>query len=375
MKFNKTATFDLYLHGGHAPHWLVKRMKLLGKVIITFIVEEFGQRELLRRIADPLWFQAFSYVLGYDWDSSGVTTVTTGVLREILTPETGILAAGGKGKRSLNTPQEIKQIGKIFDFDEEYTNYLIQTSRKIAKIDNAVIQDEHNIYHHTIFISEDKHWSVIQQGMNPKRKTARRYHWISEGIKSFVEDPHKGILGSIKLPFVLNMASKESCEAQKVSVDLVNDGISVLKRDLSILEARSKGMKTLETFLTGANYVIESNLNIRIKIRKINWKALEEAYKISPGSYEELIGIKGIGPGTIRALALVAELIYNAKVCWKDPIRYTFAVGGKDGVPYPVNVRRMEEVADILRLALESIKLDKKEKVRALKKLSYLLPT
>ncbi|MEX2689352.1 MAG: DUF763 domain-containing protein, partial [Candidatus Njordarchaeum guaymaensis] len=248
-------------------------------------------------------------------------------------------------------------------------------SRKIAKIDNAVIQDEHNIYHHTIFISEDKHWSVIQQGMNPKRKTARRYHWISEGIKSFVEDPHKGILGSIKLPFVLNMASKESCEAQKVSVDLVNDGINVLKRDLSILEARSKGMKTLETFLTGANYVIESNLNIRIKIRKINWKALEEAYKISPGSYEELIGIKGIGPGTIRALALVAELIYNAKVCWRDPIRYTFAVGGKDGVPYPVNVRRMEEVADILRLALESIKLDKKEKIRALKKLSYLLPT
>jgi len=375
MKFNKTATFDLYLHGGHAHHWLVKRMKLLGKAIITFIVEEFGQRELLRRIADPLWFQAFSYVLGYDWDSSGVTTVTTGVLREILTPETGILAAGGKGKKSLNTPQEIKRIGKIFDFDEEYTNYLIQTSRKIAKIDNAVIQDEHNIYHHTIFISEDKHWSVIQQGMNPKRKTARRYHWISEGIKSFVEDPHKGILGSIKLPFVLNMASKESCEAQKVSVDLVNDGINVLKRDLSILEARSKGMKTLETFLTGANYVIESNLNIRIKIRKINWKALEEAYKISPGSYEELIGIKGIGPGTIRALALVAELIYNAKVCWRDPIRYTFAVGGKDGVPYPVNVRRMEEVADILRLALESIKLDKKEKIRALKKLSYLLPT
>jgi len=372
----KTATFDLILHGGKAPPWLVSRMKKLGKAILRIIIEEYGRVELLRRLSDPLWFQALSYVLGYDWNSSGVTTVMTGVLREILTPDMGIMLAGGKGKRSLQTPEDIRRIGEIFGFSESKINELIKASRLVAKVDNAVLQDGYSLYHHAMLIDRDGLWAVIQQGMNVENKTARRYHWLSEKVKSFVIEPHEGIIGEIKLPFVLDMTSKRSLEAQKISVDLVNEGLSRIKNDIAKLIRISKGIPSLMSFVDRSAEEKRLLPSIKIKILRnirVDWNALKKAYELSPKDYQELISIKGIGPGTIRALALIAELIYRAEVSWRDPLRYTFAVGGKDRVPYPVNIKRMEILSGILEDALREAKLGRKEKLMVLRRLSRLL--
>ena len=372
----KIATFDLRLHGGKAPPWLVARMKKLAKPILEIIVSEYGVKELMKRLADPLWFQAFSYVLGYDWDSSGVTTVTAGVLREVLSPDIGILMAGGKGKRSLRAPEEIRKIGDIFGLSSKKVERLVRASRIVAKVDNAVLQDEHQIYHHAFFVDKDGDWVVIQQGMCTKLKTARRYHWISTSIKSFVMDPHD-IIGDIKLPFVLDMASNRSVEAQKISVDIVREGVNKLRRDYFKLVRIARKEYSLDAFLFDNNMnkkpKVNSPINIRIVPIRVNWDALNRAYEIQPKNYEELIEIRGIGPGTIRALALVAELIYNAEISWIDPIRYTFAHGGKDGIPYPVNIKRMERVISFLEDIVEDLKIGKKEKTKILKKLSKIM--
>jgi len=371
----KTAVFELRLHDGKAPPWLISRMRKLARPIFEIIILEYGRKELLKRLADPLWFQALSYVLGYDWDSSGVTTVTTGVLREVLSPDLGIMMAGGKGKRSLEAPNDIVKIGEEFGFSESKINELVRASRLVAKVDNAVLQDEHQIYHHAFFVDKDGDWTVIQQGMCPRLRTARRYHWTSLNLKSFVIDPHE-IIGEIKLPFALNMASKESIEAQKVSVDLVKEGVSRIKRDYSNLLRLARRETILDVFLKGKKIEIKPTPEVIVKILpvRVNWNALKKAYEIQPKTYEELVEIRGIGPGTIRALALVAELIYEAEVSWKDPLRYTFAHGGKDRIPYPVNVKRMEKVAEFLEDVIEEIKLGKKEKQEMLKRLSKLVP-
>ncbi|MHA1617108.1 MAG: DUF763 domain-containing protein [Candidatus Njordarchaeales archaeon] len=375
----RVATFDLPLHGGKAPQWLIIRMKKLGKAITEIIIEEFGPKELLKRLSDPLWFQALSYVLGYDWNSSGTTTVLTGVLREILEPNMGILVAGGKGKRALDTPADITRIGEIFSFSSSRVNELIRASRLAAKVDNALVQDNHSIYHHAMFIAKDGTWAIVQQGMSVELKSARRYHWISEGLKSFVVDPHSGISGSVKLPFILNLASKDSIEAQKISVDLVKEGVKNIRRDLQKISRATLGIRDITLYFSngGARENISrsiSEVNIRILPMKVNWQALEKAYELQPKDYEELISIRGIGPGTLRALALIAELIYDARVCWRDPLRYTFAMGGKDGVPYPVNVKRMEKVAGFLEDIIRDLRIGNSEKVKLLKRLSKLIP-
>lgn len=378
MNINKRAVFDLYLHGGKAPRWLISKMKKLGRAIIDVLLYEYNQKEVLARLSDPLWFQAFSYVLGYDWDSSGVTTVVMGVLKNILTPDTGLMVAGGKGNRALHTPKDIMKIGETFGFSEKKIFDLIRVSKLVAKIDNALVQDNHQLYHHTIVIDKNGNWTVVQQGMNIKLKTARRYHWVSFNVKSFVAEPHTGIIGHIKFPFVLNMASKDSLEGQRISLDLVNEGVDAIRRDLNYLIRESKKIPDLLCFLENNhknNLRLNVNLNtIQIKIlrSRINWQALNKAYELAPKSYEELILIKGIGPGTIRALALIAELIYHADISWKDPIRYVFAVGGKDGVPYPVNKRRMEETYEFLQKTIKEAQVGKEERVKMLRKLSEI---
>lgn len=370
------ATFDLPLHDGKAPAWLVARMKKLGRAIIDVILEEFGYRELLTRLADPLWFQALGMVLGYDWHSSGVTTVLTGVLREILTPDTGIMVAGGKGRRSLRTPEDIERIGREFGFSERRVEELKRASLLAAKVDNACVQDGHQLYHHAMFVAKDGSWVIVQQGMNPERRTARRYHWCSEGLRSFVIDPHSGIIGDgPPLPFVLNMASSHSVEAQHISVDLVNEGVQRIKNDLAELRRLATRTARIDEILSGKPLSRPSvEVKLAILPTRVNWEALKRAYELQPRSYEELIAVRGLGPQTIRALALIAELIYNAEVCWRDPIRYSFAHGGKDRVPYPVNVKRMEETADFLRRTIEEARLGHREKLDALRRLSKLLP-
>ncbi|MBO3840210.1 MAG: DUF763 domain-containing protein [Thermoproteota archaeon] len=359
--------FDLRLHGGKAPQWLVSRMIRLGGAIVETIVMEFGTLELLKRISDPLWFQGFSNVLGYDWDSSGSTTVTSGVLKTILLEkDIGVYACGGKGVLSRKTPSEIKSVveTKGVDADPDRLTYI---SRICAKVDNSMIQAGYQLYHHVFIFDKDGNWAVVQQGMNPSLKWARRYHWLSEGLKSLVEEPHSGIIGVYKHENVLNLTAKESRSNRDASLELVNEPPYRLRRYLRTVDEASS-----ETLLKWMPEGIEPPAYRVVLEKKVNWKALEEAYELRPGSYEGLLSVRGIGPGTLRALSLVAQIVFDATPSWKDPIKFSFAFGGKDGVPYPVNRKRMDRVIGMLEDALAKAKIGDNDRILALRNLKSL---
>jgi len=362
-----TGVFDLRLHGGKAPSWLVSRMIKLANGIFQVIYLEYGEEEILRRISDPIWFQALSNVLGYDWDSSGSTTVTTAVLKSVFNSnDFGIRVAGGKGKRSRLTLSEIEQLCKGFDVDVERLKY---ASRMSAKVDSAAIQSGYSIYHHTIFFSKDGKWTVVQQGMNTKDKSARRYHWLGENLKSFVVEPHSGIIGDRISKNVLNMVAVESEEARKVSTEIACENPNSIRR--YFVSIREKDQSTLASFIDPSS---KNFKNFKVVLeQEINWDALRIAYETKPSNFEELLSINGIGPATIKGLALVSEIIFDAKVSRRDPIRYTFAFGGKDGIPYPVNRKSMDEAIDTLKFAIEKAKIGDKSKIIALKRLSNFL--
>lgn len=351
-------------------------MKNLAKPLIQLIIEEYGTQEVLSRLSDPLYFQAFSNVLGYDWNSSGTTTVLCGVLKEALSSSMGILVAGGKGKTSLRTPQEIRRIGKRFSLSTKRISELVAASKKVAKVDNAVLQDHHTLYHHSFFITKDGSWAVVQQGMNPQRKSARRYHWTGEDLESFVLDPHQGIEGTVALDQVLNLPSRKSLQVQRTSVDLIKEGVDRVKRDMGTLKRKRKGIPPLKRFGSpeqppkkpGKPKV--QSVDFKVTWNRLPWRKIEEAYELQPRSFEELMQIRGIGPKTMRALALVSELIYEAELSWEDPVRYTFAHGGKDGVPYPVQTDRMTEVHDFLQKTIEESAIGRDTKKNVLKRLA-----
>ncbi|MHA1595536.1 MAG: DUF763 domain-containing protein [Candidatus Baldrarchaeia archaeon] len=364
----RTGTAILPLHGGKAPPWLIKRMITLGRAIFDVIIEEYGPLEVLKRLSDPYWFQCLSCVLGYDWHSSGTTTVTMGVLREVFDPEVhSIAVVGGKGKRSRKTPDEIPEVGRIFDFSDDDIGNLIRTSRLVAKVDNVAIQDGFQLYHHSMVICRDGNWAVIQQGMDPDSREARRYHWLSLNVRSFVEEPHTGIITERFKDRVLDMTAKESEECRNISVDLIREGPKKIRNLLRSIKS------PFQRSLFGEQ--VPENVTERILVmpRKIDWKAVEIAYQLQPSNFEELLLVKGIGPGVVRALALISELIWGAPPSWKDPAKFAFAHGGKDRVPYPVNIRWMEHSTRILREALEQAKVGNKEKLMALKRLKEFL--
>ncbi|RZN55520.1 MAG: DUF763 domain-containing protein [Candidatus Methanomethylicota archaeon] len=353
-----TGSAYLPLHSGHAPNWLIKRMKALAQSITTIIINEYGRKEFLRRISNPYWFQAFGCVLGFDWHSSGLTTVVTGVLKSSINyEETGIAICGGKGIKSRATPEEITTIGEKLGLSTSRISKLIYASKICAKVDNTAIQAGYQLYHHVFILSEDGEWAIVQQGMNPKNKLARRYHWLSENINSFVVEPHKGIIG-YKEDKVLNMIAKESEGCRKVSVDIVKE--------------KSLGKYIVEV-KSGQKSILEyTNSNILVMPWHINWKALEKAYNIQPKNYEELLAIEGIGPATIRGLALVSDIIYGEPPSWKDPVKYSFAFGGKDGVPFPILRKEMDEAIEFLKIAIEQAKINEKERLNALKRLKCI---
>jgi len=360
-------SFDLRLHGGKAPQWLVSRMIRLGGAIVEAIVMEFGTLEFLKRLSDPLWFQGFSNVLGYDWDSSGSTTVTSGVLKTILSEKNiGVYACGGKGALSRKTPSEIKDVveSKGVDADPARLTYL---SRICAKVDNSMIQAGYQLYHHVFFFDKDGNWAVVQQGMNTGFKWARRYHWLSDGLKSLVEEPHSGIIGVSKHKNVLNLTARESRENRNVSLDLAREPPYRLKRYLKTVDEASS--ETLLKWIPGG---LEPPAYRVVLENKVNWKALEETYELKPGSYEELLSVRGVGPGTLRALSLVAEIVFDAKPSWRDPIKFSFAFGGKDGVPYPVDRRRMDRVIGMLEEALSKARIGDKDRIYAIRNLKSL---
>jgi len=371
----RTGVARLPLHYGKAPRWLVIRMRELAKEIVTIIIDEYGTDDFLKRISDPFWFQALGCVLGYDWHSSGVTTVVTGVLKQAVVPEDhGIAVCGGKGKVSRQTPLEIGNIGERFDFSSEKIQNLQYASKMSAKVDNTAIQAGYQLYHHAFFLAEDGKWAVIQQGMCPQDRTARRYHWLSDNAKNFVVEPHDAIVGDVKRDIVLDMTAKESESCRKTSVDITKEKPKKIKR--MIMSIRPAYQKSLREWMpkTSGKTWREYPIDVLSMPRNMNWKALSEAYEFKPHNYEELLGFKGMGPATVRGLALIAELIYGEKPSWKDPVKYSFAYGGKDGVPHPVNRRAMDESIRILKLAIQEAKIGNKERMRSLHRLRRFVP-
>ena len=366
----RTGVANLPLHGGKAPSWLTGRMRKLAKEITKIIVEEYGTDVFLFRISDPFWFQAFGCVLGYDWHSSGVTTVVTGVLKQALTPEEhGLVVCGGKGKTSRETPEEIIKNAETFGFTDQAIQQLTYTSKMTAKVDNTAIQAGYQLYHHAFLIAENKKWAVIQQGMSAEDQTARRYHWLSDKTASLIVEPHNAIVGT-KRPLVLNMTARESEGARKASVEIAKESPSKLIRQLDAV--RPLYQKSLREWLPKPNTL--QQLPILNMPRGISWKTLKKVYDFQPTNYEELLSLKGVGPATVRGLALIGELVYGEKPSWEDPVKYAFAYGGKDGVPFPVNRRAMDESTVMLQDAVRTAKIGDKERLHSLQRLRRFVP-
>jgi len=366
----KTGTANLPLHGGSAPPWLFKRMRLLAGEIVAALVYEHGSEEFLRRISDPYWFQAFSCALGFDWHSSGTTTVTTGALKMALSPERhGIAVAGGKGRTSGKTPADIQKLGKAFSFGPEKIAELVRASRLSAKVDNALVQDGYQLYHHAFMFTENGEWAVVQQGMNDS--FARRYHWLSDRVKSFVEEPHSAICSERQEQTVLDLTAQESEENRKATLDIVRDGpfhLGLRSAQRSLLDFGDlKPCPAPELSMPRRHELIAS-----MDIDEAGRKALQMAYELQPSNYEELVALRGLGPKRIRALALISELVYGASPSWKDPAKFGFAHGGKDGTPFPVDRETYDSTIRTLHEAVEGAKLEKKEKYEAIKRLCNL---
>ena len=353
---------NLPLHRGKAPYWLFTRMKNLSREIVSMIVSEYGTREMLCRLSDPLWFQAFGCVLGFDWHSSGVTTTVCGALKESikgLEKDLGFFVAGGKGGTSRKTPAEIDNASNLTGKD--FKN-LIYSSKIVAKVDSSALQDGYQLYHHCfIFTKEGSMWSVIQQGMNEENRMARRYHWTSEGLESYICEPHNAICCD-KKERVINLTASESSKARK-TVSL----LSCEKPDNII-----KDLKKIKKYHQ-KSYSLPRRHYIRLEdmdLKRLD-KIFTFTYQRRPENFERLLSLPGVGPKTIRALALISELVYGVKYSIKDPVRFSFAHGGKDGIPYPVDRENYNLSIEILHKALKDSKIGKTEKIKAIKRLSY----
>lgn len=363
----RTGIAQLPLHPGKAPKWLVRRMIDMAHEVTTIIIDEYGQREFLRRIADPYWFQALGCVLGYDWHSSGVTTVLTAVLKNALESSAhGLTVCGGKGKASRLAPEEISEAGNQFGFSGDKIQELRYASRMSAKVDNAAVQAGYQLYHHAFFVCENGNWAVIQQGMSSEDRTARRYHWLSEHVQNFVVEPHKAIVGDVKRAVALDMTAKESENCRKISTDIVKERPKKLMRLLQ--SVKQAPQTSLQKWMPTGEWKIRA-VEMFSMPTNINWKTVKRAYDFQPENYEQLLGIQGVGPATVRGLALIAELVYGAQPSWRDPVKYSFCVGGKDGVPYPVNRRAYDEIIEILANAVKQAKVNHKERINAIKRL------
>lgn len=358
----RTGVTELPLHYGATPPWLFERMKTLARQIVLVLVEEFGPLEVVRRLADPFWFQAFGCVLGFDWHSSGITTVVCGALKEALrdiAQDAGLYVVGGKGKTSRRTPDELLVVGERTGVDPAP---LIHASRMAAKVDNAGLQDGYQIYHHTFIYTpygEDDGrgaWCVVQQGMNPNVRLARRYHWLSTAVRDFVCEPHTAVCCDQRGDDVLNMVAREADRAREMSARLAGERPEIVVRDLERLQ---------QVQLPRRHQTLLSDIDpSRIK------KILLSTYERPPQDFEALLATQGVGPKTIRALALVSELIYGAPASYRDPVRFSYAHGGKDGHPYPVDRETYDRTIETLRAAVTRARLGHRERLDALRRLA-----
>ncbi len=350
----RTGTAQLPLHTGKAPAWRFTRMVKLAREISIHIVSEFGAEEMLRRLSDPFWFQALGCVLGFDWHSSGVTTTVTGALKEGLRgleSDLGLYAGGGKGAASRQTPSEIAAACDRLSID---ARPLVYASRMSAKVDSAAVQDGYQLYHHAFFFTPSGAWCVVQQGMNDVNLMARRYHWLSTAVASYVNEPHAAVCAEAAAP-TLNLVAAESDAVRTASAELSRQQPSV------VLDALS-GMPALT--MPRRHAVLRADVNPQY-LQKI----LLTTYDRAPEDFETLLGMEGVGGKTLRALALVSEIIYGTPASTRDPARFSFAHGGKDGFPYPVDTATYDATVDVLRDAVTKAGIDRSERVQALKRL------
>ncbi len=361
----RSGTADLPLHAGAAPPWLYRRMVALSEGIVAALVDEYGRTGFLRRVADPFWFQSLACVLGYDWHSSGTTTVTTAALRDALDrTDVGVRIAGGKGRTSRRTPAEVAEKGTALGLTTRRIQEMQRASRLAAKVDTAAVQDGYALYHHAFLFSEDGGWAVVQQGMCDASGYARRYHWLGDDLRSFVQEPHAAILGR-REPAVLDLTAAASRGARDVSLDLARDQPNHLRS--LFVSAAKEGQSTLDRW-SG-----EEGRHFRLPA-EVDWETLRAAYEVQPVGYEDLLLVRGMGPATVRALALIADLIFGAASSWQDPVKYSFAVGGKDGVPFPVDRASMDACIEVLRQGLDASPAEAAEKRAALRRLAVLAP-
>ncbi len=354
----RTGIANLPLHYGKAPPWLFQRMVKLSREITIAIVSEYGAEEMLRRLSHPYWFQAFGCVLGYDWHSSGVTTTLCGAVKEGikgLERDLGLFVAGGKGRTSRKTPSEIETWGELISLDPAP---LVYASRMSAKVDSAAVQDGYQLYHHTFLFTKRGSWSVVQQGMNENNRYARRYHWLSEAVTDFVNEPHSAILSESKGQ-ALNLVAGESDPARTtISSIVLNEKPEKIMADL-------KRLKTLT--LPARHYLSTDDLHPD-SLSKI----LLSTYERQPQDFEQLLGLQGVGAKTIRALSLISELVYGVAPSYRAPVRYSFAHGGKDGIPYPIDRDTYDQSIELLRKAINKAKLGLSEKQETLNRLGRM---
>jgi hypothetical protein len=366
----RTGRADLPLHSGRVPHWLGARMARLGAVITEAIVHHYGRDELLRRLAHPFWFQSFGAVMGMDWHSSGITTSVIGALKRGLAPiefELGVHVCGGRGKHSRRTPDELVSIGERAGIDGEA---LAKTSRLVAKVDSAAVQDGFDLYLHGFIVTDDAKWVVVQQGMNVGRLQARRYHWLSEGLKDFLDEPHAAIEGHGQGE-VINLTDHRAAASRSAQLDLLArlgpDGIT---RELCALPDREDRETTSAQPLL-PHLIMPEHHEVRagdVVLRRLRG-SLAAAASSGPADFSELLLVPGVGARTVRALAMVAEVVHGAPCRFSDPARFSLAHGGKDGHPFPVPLRVYDETIRVLKSSVQNARLGRDEELGALKRL------
>ncbi|UCB43510.1 MAG: DUF763 domain-containing protein [Dehalococcoidales bacterium] len=358
MQSRRTGIANLPLHHGRAPRWLFERMTRLAREITIAIVAEYGPDEMLRRLSHPYWFQAFGCVLGFDWHSSGVTTTLCGAMKEGvkgIERELGLFVAGGKGATSRRTPSEIEGWGDRLSLEPAP---LVYASRMSAKVDNSAVQDGYQLYHHTFLFTAKGSWAVVQQGMNDSNRYARRYHWLGETVADFVNEPHSAIASQAR-GTTLNLVAGESEPARSaISEIAVNERPQAIVIDL----------KKLKILSLPAHHPIGINDLHPDSINRI----LLSIYEKQPQGFEQLLGLRGVGAKTLRALSLIAELVHGVAPSYQDPTRYSFAHGGKDGYPYPVDKETYDKSIELLAKSVNRAKLGLNEKREALNRLGEM---
>ena len=349
----KRGTADLPLHYGTVPPWLAERMSLLGGAIAEAIIIEYGRPALLQRLSDPFWFQSLGCVLGMDWHSSGITTSVMNALRKAIncrSEELGVYICGGRGKFSRETPNQLLEVANKTGLNG---NELVRHSKLAAKVDNTAVQDGFQLYLHTFIVTKEGDWSVIQQGMNPNERMARRYHWLSSSLRSFMEEPHTSVCGRNQ-GLILNLTDKLAAPTKEGIVKLTKESPDKLMREVSIIRPNHHEVKAED-----------------VNLKRLG-AALILAHETNVSDMESLLLQEGVGPRTLQSLTLVSEVIHGTPSRFSDPARFSFAHGGKDGHPFPVPTSVYDETIEVFDKAIRQARLGEKDKSNALKNLSKI---